>query len=202
MPTLTINAPTGAVTTINGVERNTLTAEAGASAEWSVFSQGKGTRAGEMILNRDTTLDVRFVEGNFNVNFLTNEAFDAMGLPEANGIYAVECDPVIEFFPTKEDILTGIADGSEWYRRYKSGWVEQGGISAPIPGNGTLTVTLLKPMLNNTYTIIGGAAVAGEASVATNGVSVSNLTAESFRIDFFNAGASYPVCWEVIGQGA
>lgn len=202
MPILTINAPTGTVASINGVQDNTFEAEAGTPVQWNVFSSENGTREGELTLNRDTVLDVRVIEGSFNINFLTNEAFDALGTPEPNGIYAVECDPVIDFFPKKEDVLSGLADGNSWYRVHKSGWVEQGGLSEAVPASGALTLTLLKPMLNTVYTVLGGVVASSVLTPAASGVCTSNLTTTSFQIDFFNSTASFPVWWKVVGQGA
>lgn len=151
MPTLTINAPSGAIVKINGTEQSSITAEAGTFAVWEVFDNEKGVRSGSLTLNEDATLDVKFVSGSFNINFLSQEAFDALETPEPNGIYAVECDPVIEFFPTKEDILTGVADGSSWYRIYKSGWVEQGG---RVQTNNNIAPTnLLVPFISTAYSV-------------------------------------------------
>lgn len=170
MPTLTINAPSGSTVEINGTERSTLTATAGSLVNWSVCHNEKGTRSGSLTLNEDVTLDVKFVSGSFNINFLTNEAFDSMGTPESNGIYAVECDPVIEFFPTKEDILTGVADGSVWYRLYKSGWLEQGGI-AQYTDTEQAIVNFAKPFANCNYTIL----MTPSQTSYNNGIAAVNL---------------------------
>ena len=45
-------------------------------------------------------------------------------------------------------------ESGNWYRVYKSGWVEQGGRSAIIAGGATATVTLFKSYTASTYTII------------------------------------------------
>lgn len=202
MPILTINAPSGAVTSVNGMQTDTFEAEVGTNVKWSVFLSDSGTREGELVLNRDTVLDVRIAEGSFNINFLTNEAFDALGTPEPNGIYAVECDPVVDFFPKKEDVLSGLSDGNSWYRVHKSGWVEQGGLSEAVPADGALSITLLKPMLNNVYTVLGGVVSSNVLTPVASGVCASNLTTTSFQIDLFNGTASFPVWWKVVGQGA
>lgn len=190
MPTLTINAPSGSTVEINGTERSTLTATAGTSVNWNVCHNEKGTRSGSLTLNEDVTLDVKFVSGSFNINFLTNEAFDSMGTPESNGIYAVECDPVIEFFPTKEDVLTGVADGSVWYRLYKSGWLEQGGI-AQYTDTEQAIVNFAKPFANCNYTIL----MTPSQTSYNNGIAAVNLgvkVKETTRFQTFLNPSSVP----------
>lgn len=44
-------------------------------------------------------------------------------------------------------------DGS-WYRKYKSGWLEQGGKSAAVAGGGSTIVTFPKAFANTTYTVL------------------------------------------------
>ena len=64
-------------------------------------------------------------------------------------------DAVIEYqIPTAENNYT-------WYRKYKSGWVEQGGefvLTIPSGGNATVDVNLLVTMVNDRYTVtsVGG----------------------------------------------
>ena len=43
------------------------------------------------------------------------------------------------------------ADDPTWYRKYKSGWVEQGGVIPAVVGN----ITFLKPFANTNYTVVG-----------------------------------------------
>ena len=43
------------------------------------------------------------------------------------------------------------ADDPTWYRKYKSGWLEQGGVAPATTEN----ITFLKPFANTNYTVIG-----------------------------------------------
>jgi hypothetical protein len=52
-------------------------------------------------------------------------------------------DPVVD---TYVNTSTG-----DWYRVFKSGWVEQGGRTQPAPN--TVTITFLKPYANTTYNV-------------------------------------------------
>ena len=59
------------------------------------------------------------------------------------------------------------ADGS-WYRKYKSGWLEQGGQTPTVAAGSTTTVTLLKPYNNVVYNVVvqpvGAYTASGEAN--------------------------------------
>ena len=54
-------------------------------------------------------------------------------------------DPVVD---TYVNTSTG-----DWYRQYKSGWLEQGGQTSAGSGTGNSVITLLKPYANTAYTI-------------------------------------------------
>lgn len=198
MPTLTITSENEAEITINGNAQSSMTVEEGTPVEWKVSLKGKGTRSGSLVLNEDVTLDVKFVVGSFNINFLTNEAFDAMGTPEPNGIYAVECDPVVEYFPTREDIATGVADGTSWYRLHKSGWLEQGGVYFNNVGNTLKTVVLSLPFINNNYTILASC----NLSTSTGNCDWSNVGIRTKETDYFTAytNANVP-CKDWVAKG-
>ena len=45
-------------------------------------------------------------------------------------------------------------DGTNWYRKYKSGWLEQGGTFPNIPANSARNITFLKPFANTSYTAL------------------------------------------------
>ena len=49
------------------------------------------------------------------------------------------------------DYKNPTADDPSWYRVYKSGWVEQGGVIPATEGN----ITFLKPFANINYTVVG-----------------------------------------------
>ena len=56
----------------------------------------------------------------------------------------------VDYVVEKQDPTS--ANGYTWYRKYKSGWVEQGG-NATTPANGALNVTLPIPMNPNQFYI-------------------------------------------------
>lgn len=89
-------------------------------------------------------------------------------------------------------------DGTNWYRKWSDGWVEQGGMIAATIA--TMTVTYLVPFANNNYCILknlGSGLAAGDPSDAH--VSFYNLTQTSAQtlqhsVDTFTR-------WYACGQG-
>lgn len=98
------------------------------------------------------------------------------------------------------------ADGS-WYRKYKSGWLEQGGI-VTVSGLVGATVTLLKPFENTTYNIqltLQTTNAVGYLADAAQSISIANSkTTTSFGVQ--TAGIrNYQIngiSWRAEGQGA
>lgn len=83
-------------------------------------------------------------------------------------------------------------DGTNWYRIYKSGWVEQGGYSAP-----GILITLLKPFSNANYNV--QATPLGQSNGATT-IAIYDKTVTGFY--FTTAGNATAAYWRTDGQGA
>lgn len=82
-------------------------------------------------------------------------------------------------------------DSGNWYRKYKSGWLEQGGIISP--SSTWSTVNLLKPYVNTQYIVVA-AVINGNTGA---GVTIKKKTISSFAIY-----QNVPQNWEACGQGA
>ena len=52
-------------------------------------------------------------------------------------------------------VVSSFDDGNNWYRKYKSGWIEQGGF-IPYRTAGWITVTLKLPFNSVYYSLCGG----------------------------------------------
>ena len=91
------------------------------------------------------------------------------------------------------------ADGS-WYRKYKSGWLEQGGQTPTVAGGATTTVTLLKPYNNAVYNVVvqpvGAYSPAGEANNVIPTRTTTNFIIACGQI------AAQAFSWRAEGQGA
>ena len=98
------------------------------------------------------------------------------------------------------------AEGS-WYRKYKSGWVEQGGL-VTVSGTVGATVTLLKPFANTAYNIqltLQTTNAVGYLANTAQSVNIANSkTTTSFGVQ--TAGImNYEIngiSWRAEGQGA
>lgn len=92
------------------------------------------------------------------------------------------------------------ASDPNWYRKYKSGWLEQGGQTADIAGSTPSTVTLLKPYNNTAYNVIvqpvGAYTQAGEANNVIPTRTTTNFILTSGQI------ATQQFIWRAEGQGA
>ena len=92
------------------------------------------------------------------------------------------------------------SDGS-WYRKYKSGWLEQGGLAK---SNEDVTVTLLKPFADTNYSV----QCTNRRLSTSDGwgwIFVLNMTATSFMARACYAGGDITninAMWEAKGMGA
>ena len=83
-------------------------------------------------------------------------------------------------------------DGTQWYRKYSDGWIEQGGYEGDATFN-TLPVTLLVPFSNTNYTILAVAKTAG----SVKGIRARILDASTIelqRIDSPNINGFWFAC--------
>lgn len=83
-------------------------------------------------------------------------------------------------------------NGYKWYRKYKSGWVEQGGND--YSGSGTKTITLPVTMKSGDYTLL----TTTESNNSAHNVSVTNRTTTSFSA----VKANTSCFWQVSGMAA
>lgn len=123
---------------------------------------------------------------------LTNKAdTDLSNIPD-NYDYVVESQ-----LPTADN-------GYTWYRKYKSGWVEQGGIST---GTGTRTPTLPIEMASSNYNISAMATRANADAITVAGygaVSTTRLVMQVSTINLNNYtwNSAAEVRWQVSGMSA
>lgn len=99
----------------------------------------------------------------------------------------------------KAYIVETYRNGTEWYRVWSDGWVEQGGCAVNSNGRG-VRVTLLKPYADRNYTIVGQAVETGSSFRNGSTTDVIAKTATSFVIGIYNGGAENN--WYACGQGA
>lgn len=99
-----------------------------------------------------------------------------------------KADAVIDFqLPTAENNYT-------WYRKYKSGWVEQGG---SVSGGTSETVTFPIEMADTHYTVAYGNISGTYEQVRTN-----TKTTTSINIKNSSGGGTVSTDWQVSGLSA
>ena len=74
-------------------------------------------------------------------------------------------------------VVESYHNGTEWYRIYSDGWIEQGGLGN---AGGNIVHTLLKPFSNANYTITATPYVEGSSSNDTYAVTIKSKTTSSF----------------------
>ena len=98
----------------------------------------------------------------------------------------------VDYVVEKQDPTS--ANGYTWYRKYKSGWVEQGGILGSL-NNSKITISLPVEMANTKYITL--AAGINASTVSDFAVAVINPTTTSVTIGTnanYGAGSIWYVC--------
>ena len=125
-----------------------------------------------------------------------------------DGLLAMKADTDLGNIPTNYDYVVESqeptsANGYTWYRKYKSGWVEQGGIVFPTTSTATrVSVALPITMRNNVYSVqvTGGDNIAGTDIYSY----YTNRTTTGFEILYSHTTSSYTIgdSWQVSGMSA
>ena len=94
-------------------------------------------------------------------------------------------------------VVDSYVNGTEWYRVYKSGWIEQGGTTTTSANS--KVITFLKPFSDTNYNVIVGNMY---TTANTSGVSTSSLasalTATGFQLSQPNQSTRYST-WRACG---
>lgn len=88
-------------------------------------------------------------------------------------------------------------ENGNWYRVYKSGWLEQGGFSHVI--SGTVTVSLLKPFLNTAFSTL--AMIFGTPTIDIGYIRSSEKTTSTIKFNTLAANSNDTFQWAAYGQG-
>ena len=95
-------------------------------------------------------------------------------------------------------VVDSYRNGTEWYRIYSDGWIEQGGVVANTGANRVATISLLKPYADTNYIVTTGQGnSAGAVSVGDVG-QIGTKTTTSFQIYQYHDVIIY---WQAEGQG-
>lgn len=94
-------------------------------------------------------------------------------------------------------VVQNYVNGTDWYRVWSDGWIEQGGLATVSGSTDLASVTLLKKYKNTNYCVTGIA----KDTVLSYVPVVQNLTKTAFEIRISNLGGSVntPVYWTACG---
>lgn len=173
--------------TITVTEDGTISATGGSGSGFDfegTKAEFEAAVAAGTITDNSVSLITDDVSGDNVATKVELQAVDSSKADTALSNVLANIDYVVESkFPT--------ADDPTWYRVYKSGWVEQGGIISPSSAWGT--INLLKPYVNTQYIVLA-AVINGNTDA---GVTIKNKTISSFAIY-----QNVPQNWEAKGMGA
>ena len=94
---------------------------------------------------------------------------------------------------------TPTADDPSWYRKYKSGWLEQGGLVASQ--SSLFSVTLLRPYTNTLYAVIASVG-STTGNLTQTPAEAWPLTESAIQIAQYGGSSTYKLYWEAKGMGA
>ena len=93
-----------------------------------------------------------------------------------------------------------VNSNGSWYRKYKSGWLEQGGIGLIVSADGNQTVTLIKPFKDTKYIVNwlcqDGSVLTSSGTRGIGDKKTTSFVARNGQDKNMNIG------WIAIGQGA
>lgn len=164
-----------------------------ASYENSIYKDGAHVQP------KATQMYLYFYVGNFTQTALENtaglnaELFNGKADTDLSNTPIATADYVVEWqAPTSQNNYT-------WYRKYKSGWVEQGGFVPANAGTTAVVVNLAISMANTDYSVIGQVY---EAYTGTDsgGINFYDKTITTFKLNKNNSNRQ--AYWQVSGIAA
>ncbi len=122
------------------------------------------------------------------------------------GVAMARADSVVDMTGTDYVVawqLPTTENNHTWYRRYKSGWVEQGGRNS-VMGHGTTSdseIILPIEMAGNSYDVVATINGVGENVAVGNSVYKTSSKSISLRINY-NSNLTRTMSWRVCGVAA
>lgn len=153
---------------------------------------------GALVRPRHTTVYIYYRVGNTIVN---QEQIDVGNLTnQVNNLNTNKANKDFSNVASNLDfVIEKWVSGTEWYRKFKSGWIEQGGA---ITNKTTPVITFKKPFSNTNYNFVAVPYIidGGSGSPAWKEFSYKNKTTTS--ITMLTTNAEISTTWFAIGQGA
>ena len=136
----------------------------------------------------------------------STSASNAVNMAETvHSLIANAKDEISQEINQADYVVERYQNGTNWYRKYKSGWIEQGGTKAYTSNNATITLTFLQPFSNTNYQFFRNSKFS-----ATNGANDANFSGyfsankTTTSVNLLGTGTNYAseFDWFAYGQGA
>lgn len=177
-----------------------LSGLANGSLKWQVFSDFDASRSSEVYGNSDTVTPAHTTLYPWVFAFNASVPASTAQAAEFQEGLSGKADNNLSNIPTNYDyIVESYNDGTNWYRVYKSGWVEQGGFLANKTSG---TWVFLKKFIFQPTLIMTPITNRGGSSY-DNELFATSMSETSFT--YHNVGATEEgqgACWYACGQGA
>ena len=104
-------------------------------------------------------------------------------------------------------VIENYRNGTNWYRVWKSGWIEQGGryTHTSISLSWNTTITLFKPFKDGNYNISISVANVDGDNLAPHGENIEEVSSTSFKFYYYTASSgdgANTFYWKAEGMGA
>lgn len=165
--------------------------------------------AGDQVSPRATLFYLYFYLGevtassaSVDLNGLSETVADKMDNDFGNA--TVGFDPVIDYYPKTDAEKTAEANAGtyRWWRKYRSGWIEQGGFIDTVSENSTTTIEFLKNFNNKKYFV--SLLEVKNKDTSNNGSTNANAISQqdTYRMVIITYSWDNGRLWEAKGWGA
>lgn len=172
------------------------TGEADKNAGFDASRSSSAYKNGALVRPRHTTVYIYYRVGNTIVN---QEQIDVGNLTsQVNNLNTNKANKDFSNIASNFDlVIEKSISGKNWYRKYKSGWIEQGGYGGSTP----LTITLLKAFANTNYNV--QVTMTTPINDSYESVCVRSVTTTNFVVGLGGSTShSFGFYWYACGQGA
>ena len=188
-------AASGAFKLVSGYYNSRPTGEGGATyaADFNASRSSSVYKDGAQVQQRATEMYLYFYVGDTVQD--ANLIAASNVLTSVNNLEKEKANKDFSNISSNIDyVVESYRSGNSWYKRYKSGWLEQGGYSS---SSESITITLLKPFTDTSYSVFTMLKVNASGSSYAYASKIKSQTTTNFNV-YINA----PAFWRACGQGA
>ena len=156
----------------NGLETSAWKLSRGQWFDGRIYSQAFDKLVEKLENGDSTVLEMKETElistSEFPENFLLDKDNKKFRLPL--------------FVVNERTIIKEYKEGTQWYRIYSDGYLEQGGHRNQISTDSYLTISFFVPFKDTNYTFVDTAKVTSATSVVTSSASISSMSESTIKL--------------------